>query len=170
MLIARVVLTRRWINLGLRWSLLLTVAAFALASQLPGEYGRVAPTALPLALLIASAATADQRGRRTPFGGRVMVWLGEVSYAFYIVHFLVVTYGPIGTAYPEFWMEKWSGPQALLDVGLTIAISLVLAWALHGLVERPLMRRWSRPAASAAVPVTPDAPGQEAAPQGASVN
>ncbi|MFE5179356.1 acyltransferase family protein [Streptomyces sp. NPDC057651] len=175
-LIARVVLTRRWINLGLGRSLLLTVAAFALASQLPGEYGRVAPTALPLALLIASAATADQRGRRTPFGGRVMVWLGEVSYAFYIVHFLVVTYGPIGTAYPEFWMEKWSGPQALLDVGLTIAISLVLAWALHGLVERPLMRRWSRPAASVAAPVTPDAPdapdspGQEAAPQGASVN
>jgi peptidoglycan/LPS O-acetylase OafA/YrhL len=169
-LIARVVLTRRWINLGLGWSLLIVVAAFAVAAQLPGEYGRVAPTALPLALLIASAANADEQGRRTPFGGRVMVWLGEVSYAFYIVHFLVVSYGPIGTAYPEFWMKKWSGPEALLDVCLTLVISLLLAWALHGLVERPVMRRWSRPALRTTTPVTPDAPDQEATPRGATVN
>ncbi|MGW1196775.1 acyltransferase family protein [Streptomyces sp. NPDC002536] len=146
-LMARVVLSGRWIALKTGPALLLTVVAFVVAARLPGEFGRVAPTVLPLALLIAAAATADAEGRRTPFGGRVMVWLGEVSYAFYIVHFLVVSYGPIGTAYPEFWGKVWTLPEVLRDTALTFAITLVLAWMLHAAVERPAMRRWSRPAA-----------------------
>ncbi|MEC4017337.1 acyltransferase family protein [Streptomyces sp. H27-D2] len=143
-LVARIVLDKRWIGLRLGPAMLIAAAAFVAAAYLPGEYGRVAPTALPLALVIAAAATADAQGRRTPFSGRVMVWLGEISYAFYIVHFLVVSYGPIGIARRDFWMKVWTPSGILRDTVLTFAITLVLAWLLHTLVERPAMRRWSR--------------------------
>lgn len=168
-LVARVVLSGRWGGLRLGPALLIAAAAFAVAGYLPGEYGRVAPTALPLALVIAAAATDDVRGRRTPFGGRVMVWLGEISYAFYLVHFAVVSYGPIGTAYPEFWTETWTLGETAAAAGATFAITLVLAWLLHTCVERPAMRRWSRPAEKSPAPSSPPAPraGQEAAPTGA---
>uniref|UniRef100_A0AAU3GQT5 Acyltransferase n=1 Tax=Streptomyces sp. NBC_01401 TaxID=2903854 RepID=A0AAU3GQT5_9ACTN len=150
MVVARIVLDNRWIRLRLGGALLIAAGAFVAAAFLPGEYGRVAPTALPLALVIAAAATADVQGRSTALSGRVMVWLGEVSYAFYIVHFLVVSYGPIGTAYPEYWGQVWTLPEIVGQVALTFAISLFLAWLLHIFVEEPAMRRWSRPAVDTA--------------------
>jgi peptidoglycan/LPS O-acetylase OafA/YrhL len=147
-LMARIVLTKRWIGLPLWVGLLLSVAAFTVNASLPEQYGAVAPTVLPLALLIAGAATADARDRWTPFASRTMVFLGTISYAFYMVHWLVVIYGPIGAAYPDGWAKQSTLGQAALDAGLTLVITLFLAWLLYSFVERPVMRRWSRPASA----------------------
>ncbi len=144
--VAQIVLHGRWIRIPITASIALALAAYVVGGALPVPYGYVAPTALPLALVIGAVATADIVGRRTWFGGPVMVWLGEISYALYIVHFLVVSYGPIGAVDPANWAKLITLPEALRDIGLTIAICLVLAWLLYALVERPAMRRWSRPA------------------------
>ncbi|WP_369390936.1 acyltransferase family protein [Streptomyces sp. CG1] len=164
-LMALIVLNKRWIGLKPGAALLLAAAAFVGGAYLPGVYSSVAPTALPLALAIAALATADVRSRWTPFNNRVFVWLGEISYAFYMVHFLVVSYGPIGAAHRENWMKPLSAHGALVDAGMTLAISLVLAWLLHVLVENPAMRRWGRSAdARAAAPgATTNAPDTERA-------
>ncbi|WP_411083290.1 acyltransferase family protein [Streptomyces sp. cmx-18-6] len=147
-LMALVVLNKRWTGLRPATALLLAAAAFVGGAYLPGVYSSVAPTALPLALVIAAVATADVRGRRTLFDNKAAIWLGEISYAFYMVHFLVVSYGPIGAIHPENWAKPLSVGAALALAGWTLVISLVLAWLLHVLVENPAMRRWSRSAAA----------------------
>ncbi|MEV5567891.1 acyltransferase [Streptomyces sp. NPDC052196] len=162
-LMALVVLNKRWMGLKPAAALLLAAAAFVGGAYLPGVFSSVAPTALPLALAVAAFATADVRSRRTLFNHRVFIWLGEISYAFYMVHFLVVSYGPIGAVHPENWLKPLSVPAALSDAALTLAISLVLAWLLHVLVENPAMRRWSRPAVQAASDAAKSAPGAQRA-------
>lgn len=145
-LVAQIVLSGQWRRIRLDVAVVLTLLVFGVQAHLPDVFAWASFTALPLALVIASAATADVEGRRTVFGGRIMVWLGEISFALYIVHYLVIYYGPINAVDPEHGFRTWSFLEALRDVGLTIAISIVLAWVLYTFVETPAMRRWSRPA------------------------
>ncbi|MEV0427349.1 acyltransferase [Micromonospora sp. NPDC050495] len=109
-------------------------------------------------LVIAAAADADVRGRWTPWRSRSMIWLGEVSFAFYLVHVLVMRTvlrltGDWGTGLPG-----WRGPLVVLGF---LLLTLLLAAALHRWVELPMMRRLGptrrgrRPAAAAPAPSVP---------------
>lgn len=153
-LVARAVLSGRWIRIGLLPAGLLSVASYAVLAQLPGVFAWMSLSALPLALVIGAAATRDIEGRRTGFGNRAMVWLGEISFALYIVHYPVIYYGPMRAVDPEHAFQIRSFAEALRDVSLTFGISLALAWLLYVTVERPAMRRWSRgrPPPAAGVP------------------
>ncbi|MFI0975920.1 acyltransferase family protein [Streptomyces sp. NPDC021093] len=144
-LMARIVLAGRWIGLRRLPALALLAAGYALMVFLPDAYGLVAPTALPVALVIAASAVADVKNKRSVLAGRFPVWLGEVSFAFYMVHFLVLYYGPmrLATADPRTG-RHWDTPQALGLMALSLALSLLLGWLLHVLVEQPAMRRWSK--------------------------
>lgn len=144
-LMARIVLTGRWIGMSRLRALLCLAAGYALMVFLPHAYGMVAPTALPVALLIAASAVADVKGARSGFTGRAMLWLGEVSFAFYMVHFLVLSYGPmrLATAPPD--GRHWDTPVALGLMAASLGLSLLLGWLLYVLVEVPAMRRWARP-------------------------
>lgn len=148
-LLARIVISGRWIRVPLTVAVPLAIGGCLLSAWLPDRFGEVAVTVMPLAFVIAAAATADIGRHGTVFGGRTMVRLGEISYALYLVHWLVIAYGPIGRSDPQ-WGQSWGTtatvPEALLQASVTIVVSLVLAWLLYTLVERPAMRRWSRPA------------------------
>jgi peptidoglycan/LPS O-acetylase OafA/YrhL len=70
-----------------------------------------------------------------------MVWLGNVSFAFYLWHRLVLIYGHrmLGVG------RTWGSAEVL---GLSVAgfaVALLLAWLTFEYVEKPAMRRWSRP-------------------------
>ncbi|MEU4173842.1 acyltransferase [Streptomyces sp. NPDC026589] len=144
MLVARYVLAGRRLPLGLTGATLLFLGGIGLQFLLtPSVYGMAAPTALPVVLLIAAAARTDALGIPSLWRGRTVVWLGEVSFAFYMVHFLVIRYG-----------RQVPGAEALAsaagEVSLALVflvVSLLLAWLLHSTVEDPAMRRWSRPRA-----------------------
>ncbi|MFD5921436.1 acyltransferase family protein [Kitasatospora sp. NPDC058201] len=161
-LLARIVRTGRWVAIGWPVTVLLVAAGYALMITLPDAWGMAAPTALPVALLIAAVAVKDAAGLGTPFAGRTMVWLGEVSFAFYMVHFLVIQYGPLGLAATgSAGANTWDTPGALGVMGITLALSIVFGWALYRLVEVPVMRRWGRsgPATRPDTrPVPPSAP------------
>ncbi|MCR6488678.1 acyltransferase [Amycolatopsis sp. OK19-0408] len=145
-LMAHIVLRGRWTGFGLGKAISLTAAAYVL-TVFVGEYtGQVAVTALPLALLVAAAATADVRKGRTVFGGRKMVFLGEISFSLYVVHWLVIAYGPLDGANPDLWSIPETVPHLAVAAVLSVGIALVLAVGLYLGVEKPLMRRWSRPA------------------------
>ncbi|MFJ7241832.1 acyltransferase family protein [Streptomyces olivaceus] len=150
--VALIVINRRWIRLPLAVALVFPLVPFIAEGDMPNELGFVALTALPLAFMVAATASADINSvnGRTWLGGRTMVFLGEISFALYLVHWLVVAYGWIGRTSPA-WGANPSGPSTWPEIlglaGLTIATSLVLAWLLYALVERPVMRRWSRPRA-----------------------
>jgi peptidoglycan/LPS O-acetylase OafA/YrhL len=166
-LLARIVLAGRWIpRFGLLPAFVLAVAGYILSIHAPFLDRYAAATIIPLALLIPAAATADAAGRRTLFNTRAFVWLGEISFAFYLVHHLVLTYGhrAFGLSaygYPKGW-AFWPATGFLVGA---LGVSVVLAWGLFALVERPIMRRWSvaRPRTAVAVG-TAAIPAQASAP------
>ncbi|MEU5837259.1 acyltransferase [Streptomyces diacarni] len=148
MLMARIVLTDKWIRLPVLPAALLVVLAYWTSQQVPYLFRLSAVTVLPVALLTAAAAMADANGRGTPFGGRVMVWFGDLSFAFYLLHNLVLKYGHLLLGHTEVDGElvghTWSTPAGIALIAAGFAVSLILAWLLHNCVEKPAMRRWSR--------------------------
>ncbi len=141
--LARIVITGRWLKVGLLPAAL-TFPVFYIASlYLPGVYAiSSSMMALPLGLVIAAGATADIQNKRTYLRNRIMVWLGEVSFALYMVHFLVILY----TADLLGFNPAEDAPLgvAFLMIIPFLVISLVLAWVLYRFVEMPVMRKWSR--------------------------
>ena len=137
-LVALAVQAGRWRNVGVAWSGILLVGSYVLALYVPFLYGQRAMCVIPTAMLIAAAALADSRGRFTPFRNPVAVWLGNVSYAFYLIHFIVLVKvrGLLGH-------ELYSTPTAIAILVADFAISVALAAVLYHAVERPMVRRWS---------------------------
>jgi peptidoglycan/LPS O-acetylase OafA/YrhL len=142
-LVARAVMTGRWRNIGMVASVALLAGGYWLAESVPYLYGQSALFVLPAALLIAAAAVADSEGRHTIFNGRVMTWLGEISFAFYLMHFIVLAYGRslLGDRY-------FSTAATVALLAAEVVVSVAVAWALYALVERPITRRWSTPGKS----------------------
>jgi len=168
-LFALVVMNGRWIRLPLSAALGLVAVSMAVAAYVPDEFDQVATMALPIGLAIAAAGAADMKGQRTIFSNRVMVFLGEISFAFYIIHFLVVSYGPMGIASPSFFTRSWTLGSAIGESVLAFAITLVLSVLLYRFVERPCMKYFSRarskrPVAEPALvnaPVSPAGPSAD---------
>ncbi|MEU3529649.1 acyltransferase [Streptomyces sp. NPDC038707] len=151
-LMARIVMNGKWIRVGVLPAAALFLAGYALASQLPYVYGLNAATIVPIALLVPAAAVADIEGTATGLRGRFAVWLGEISYAFYLVHAIVLIWCRARLGNPQ----GWSTPVGLALLLAGLVASVLVAWALYALVERPAMRRWSKPRAERIAPVTVD--------------
>jgi peptidoglycan/LPS O-acetylase OafA/YrhL len=108
-------------------------------------------------LLLGTGAAADLGGRRSVLSSRPMVWLGEISYAFYLVHYLVLHFLHVALG-----GGTWAWPAAVAFIAASLALSIAISAALYTFVERPAMRRWGRraPAPVTAARLTPDlAPG-----------
>jgi peptidoglycan/LPS O-acetylase OafA/YrhL len=133
MLLARIVWSGRWPAVPV-WSVVaLAAAAYLSVRWLPGDFRLVAGTAVPLALLVASVGAADVDGRGTPWGNRWAVLLGEISYAFYLVHQIVLR---------VLVQETGTGHQPLVGLGLALvalAVAVAGSWLLYRCVELPGM-------------------------------
>jgi len=111
----------------------LLIAGYFIVDNVPHQYRYAACTVVGFALVILAGAAADLRGTRSLWRHRVMVRLGEISYAFYMIHLLVMRGG-----------AKLIGSHPRLDVGAGTTLSLTMlaiavgaAWLLHTVVERP---------------------------------
>ncbi|MFI5529107.1 acyltransferase family protein [Kitasatospora sp. NPDC051853] len=135
-LLARALQTgQRGITLRPLTAFALTLGGYAVAMSVPFLYGLTAATVIPLVLLLHSVAGDELAGRRSWLASRPMVWLGELSFSFYLVHVPVLillrglvdhrTYAPL---------------PATGMLLLTFAASLGAAWVLNRWVERPLFR------------------------------
>lgn len=152
-ILARILITGRWINVGLLPAVLLFPVFFVASLFLPGVYAiSSSMMILPLVLIIASGATADLQQKRTFMRNRVMVWLGDVSFALYMVHFLVIVYGADLLGFSQ--TEDAPLGLALFMIIPFLAVSLVLSWLLYRFVELPVMRNWARPASARRKPAT----------------
>ncbi|MEU9479788.1 acyltransferase [Streptomyces sp. NPDC048191] len=144
---ARLVLLGRWRGPGLEASLALAIIGYFLVPQVTPGYSATVCTIAGFTLLIPAAAVADVQGLPSLWRRRRLVRLGELSFAFYMIHLLVLRSATqlLGTK-PHF------GLMAGVAVTTTaFAVSLGLSWILYEVVERParrlLLRRRRRPAA-----------------------
>lgn len=164
MAMARVVQQKKWIGVGLWPASALFVAAYVGSWYLPASFPYVAGTVIPLALLIPAAAVADLTGAWSPWRSRWMVWLGTVSFAFYMVHQIVIRVS-------EKLLDVHAFPLAAA-AGM-FGASMLAAWLLYRLVEVPaerLIRGTPRPARvrRASSRTTPPADRPAASPNGPS--
>ncbi|MFH8476229.1 acyltransferase family protein [Streptomyces sp. NPDC018000] len=157
MLMARIVLSGRWIRLGAGWSALLALAGYAFGVFTPMLFTIDAVTIVPLALLVAALASADDAGARTPMASRPMLLLGEASFAFYLVHGIVLTYLRERIGYDHVLTTA----QGVLFALGCFVLSLALALAMHRWIETPAVRRWGRPRR----PAPPSVPGPSPVPE-----
>ncbi|GAA3846955.1 acyltransferase [Streptomyces coacervatus] len=157
--VARLVLLDRWRGPGLEASLALAIIGYFLVPQVTDGYAPTTCTVVGFALLIAAAAVADLHGLPSMWRHRRLVRLGELSFAFYMVHLLVLRAGTnlLGT-------KPLYGPTAGLAVTtVAFAVSLGLSWVLYEAVERPARRLLLRRRRSAERrPVVRQPDGQDA--------
>jgi peptidoglycan/LPS O-acetylase OafA/YrhL len=131
MLLARIVHSGRWPAVPVWPVAALAVGAYLSVRWLPDNFRVVAGTAVPLALLVAAVGAADADGRGTPWATRWAVWLGEISYAFYLVHQIVLR---------VLAKETGTGHHLLAGAGLALgalAVAVAGSWLLYRCVELP---------------------------------
>jgi peptidoglycan/LPS O-acetylase OafA/YrhL len=107
------------------------VATFVMSVAGPVPKFDLLGRGLPAGLLLIGMVAMEHCGElRVP---RVAVWLGELSYALYLVHPSVIeaTHRLVGVLSPE-----WIGTQLML-FAVNFALTLALAVLLHRYVEQP---------------------------------
>lgn len=134
--IALLVQAGAWRGPNLRTATALLVGALLAAPSLPHTLSRGPAVIVPVMLLIPAAARADVAGVRTLWSRPGVVFLGEISFAFYMIHFLVIRTASESGVLPA----RASVGAALLVTPVLFAVSLALAIALFYGVERPMMR------------------------------
>ncbi|MFE6721784.1 acyltransferase family protein [Streptomyces albidoflavus] len=172
MILARIVIAGLWPRISLLPSAALFAAGYLGAIAAPAPYSFSLTTVVPIGMIICAAASADLRGEGGWLAGRTMVWLGNVSFAFYLVQALVIFY-----ARPRLLDGATFGTAAAFGLLLALFLAnLLAAWLLYRLVEQPMMRRFSRsrkrpaPAAAEAPPAAQGAPrGTDPVPAGETV-
>jgi peptidoglycan/LPS O-acetylase OafA/YrhL len=131
---------------GARVSLLLTVGVAALCwwwSLHPTSFFGATPAIglfdavlVPFfALTIASVGLRDTRSERSLLAARWLVVLGEISFAFYLIHlFLLDVFRHYG------WFTGPLGPGTVLLIAAALLITVAASWLLHFGIERPVER------------------------------
>jgi len=139
MLMARILMAGRYPAIQVGPALALAALAYFLAGEVPFIYSLSLATIIPIALLITSLAAADIERRPSWFRHPLMVWLGEVSFGFYMIHLLIM----IGVT-SLLDGQRFAALPASLILAATFALSLFGGWLLFAFVEQPAMRRWGK--------------------------
>ncbi|WP_329044081.1 acyltransferase [Amycolatopsis sp. NBC_01488] len=149
--VARIVRSGQWPRIPAVVVGVLLAGSYALIFFVPFVF-RIALVALvPMALAIGTLASANLRGRRTVLGTRPMMWLGKVSFGFYMTQAAVLLW----FRYTVFGDAEFGTVGAILLILALFAVNLLAGWLLHIGVERPAMKHWSR---SKKKPVADSAP------------
>lgn len=155
-ILARIVITGRKVPISFGGAVAFAVGAYFITALFPGPYRVAATMIVPLGLVIAAGAKADANNQGGWLSSRFMVWLGDISFAFYMVHWLVIDYVHrlLGAT------TSWSTPVGLAVEALLFACAFVAANLLYVCVERPIMRRFANPRRRlVSVPATLDSSG-----------
>ncbi len=79
--------------------------------------------------------------------------LGNISFCFYLVHQLVLRVFTAEVGHD--WLAVSTGVRSLKVLALVLGVSLVAAWLLHTLVEKPMEKLLRGRAPRSARPATP---------------
>ncbi|GAA3944609.1 acyltransferase family protein [Actinoplanes auranticolor] len=148
-LMARILLTGRWIGITALPAALLTAGVYLATLDVPIFHGYTVIPLVPIAILIPAMAYSDMLGHRTLVNSRFMVWLGDRMYAFFVTHITVLFMahaalngenGVVGM----YTQKQFGTGTVVLVVAALYVLCVLVAQLLFVTVERPAMRRWSR--------------------------
>ncbi|HEY7244207.1 MAG TPA: acyltransferase [Xanthobacteraceae bacterium] len=116
------------------------LAAASFLSFLLGASGGWADLGLValLAITILGTGTAQSLWAQI-LGSRPLVWMGEISYSIYMVHFPVLIV--MRRVWERIGLDGWTGPARIAAYAATIALVIALAALLFYAVERPARTR-----------------------------
>jgi peptidoglycan/LPS O-acetylase OafA/YrhL len=124
----------RWPHVPMLPAAVCAAAAYVVAGWVNEPFRWISVTVVPFVVLIGAAAQADLKGRPSIFRARRLVVLGVWSYAFYLLHQLVLRLAQV--------LRVGGGPaHALLWTPILLASTVGSAALLSVVVERPLERR-----------------------------
>jgi peptidoglycan/LPS O-acetylase OafA/YrhL len=141
-LVARLVLTGRWRNIGMTLSAVLLAAGYVLTLYVPYLYAQRVVCVIPLTLLIAAAAISDSRGKPSFLASRPMRWLGDISFAFYLLHFIVIV-EVAKYARKLFDAQFFSATAGIALLVFSALVTIAAAHLLYSCFERPITQKWS---------------------------
>nr|WP_281289719.1 acyltransferase family protein [Streptomyces piniterrae] len=140
-LLARILKEGMWRPLRLRYVLPLPFIAIASLVALPPVFAFGPHFAVPVAVLLAEIASRDVRDAPSPFRRPTLLYPGDRSFAFYIVHYVVIMYISHFLLGPK---AAFSAPVATGCVlFLLLPLAFAGAWLLHHYVENPSVARFS---------------------------
>jgi peptidoglycan/LPS O-acetylase OafA/YrhL len=101
-------------------------------------YSLVVIPIIPIVLVLMASAQRDVEGAPSFLRNRILVWGGEISFCFYLVHQLVIRYFSI-----ELPKALDASPFTISVVNalVSLPVTIACATALHYLVEKPCERR-----------------------------
>lgn len=136
---AKIVIAGKRLPFKLGGAVALTIGAYLITPLFPPLYQFCAVMLVPLGLLIAAGASADISRLPTFLGSKPMVWLGNISFAFYLWHYMILTYGHqlLGAG------ENWNTLTAIGVMALLFGVAVTVAWATFTFVEQPIMKRFA---------------------------
>jgi peptidoglycan/LPS O-acetylase OafA/YrhL len=150
MVTAELVAAGRWPRVPLPAAVALAGGAYVATGWVGFPFTATGVTLVPFVLVIAAAAQTDLTGARTPWSSPTARRLGEWSFAFYLIHQLVVRLADQGGL-----AATGSAVEAVLAVAAVLAASVAASAATFALIERPAAR-WLRtrltPRAASAAP------------------
>ncbi|WP_424889252.1 acyltransferase family protein [Streptomyces sp. XH2] len=153
--VAKLVKDGAWPRVPVAVATALLATGYAAAVVSPVLYGLAALTVIPLTLFIPAVAMADLEGRGSLLRSRSMVWLGEVSFAFYLAHQTVLRIGHDLLGHDTSWNAWTASALAAAFAGVT----LLIAWAVYRWWEMPAMRLLTAPRSSGkSIPVASGGP------------
>ncbi|WP_167485769.1 acyltransferase family protein [Nocardia terpenica] len=139
-LAARMVLEGRWRNTRIWPPLTILALAYAATWVVPVNYKMSVLVLAPMTALVATMAARDLRGIRGVTTSPVMVWLGNVSFALYLIQFpvmVLITRWFIGGH--QWGILGWAGWAVL-----SLAVSIAAGGLIYHWIDQPVMRRFGR--------------------------
>ncbi|TQM33649.1 acyltransferase family protein [Nocardia bhagyanarayanae] len=139
-LAARMVAEGVWRNTRLSTPLAALVLAYGATWFVPIDYKMSALLVGPTAAVVATLAARDLAGISGINASRPLVWLGDISFAFYMIQFpvmVLVTRLFIGG-------RRWSAGGWAMWAGVSFIASIIAAAAIYHGVDKPLMNRFAK--------------------------
>ncbi len=117
-------------------ALALLLTSYVGAMFIPFQFSMSVVYIVPVSLLIVSIAHDDLEARKSFLSAKTSVWLGEISYAFYMVHFLVLF-----CFLNLISGKKFSLPAGIALIAMALILSVTCASFMYRYVEAPMMRK-----------------------------
>lgn len=135
MILSRIVIEGLWKNASVKIAIMAVAIGYALALYVPFQYGLNVATIISISVIVLILTRMGLSGEKNFLSSKVMMLLGEISFAFYMVHYLVLMF-----IKKHFIHSGFDFISSMFMLLISLMVSILLAWLIYVFVEKPVMR------------------------------